>query len=57
MAISTRWYLPALAAGFFLSSQAAASAAHGCRQVSQASCAVAKVAAVPHPPAREARVI
>jgi hypothetical protein len=27
MAISTRWYLPALVAGFFLSSQAAAPAA------------------------------
>jgi hypothetical protein len=38
--------LPAsLVAGFFLSSQAAAPAAQGCRRVSQASCAVAQVAA------------
>ena len=39
-----RWHhLPALTdAGFFLSSKAAPPSAQGCRQVSQASCAVAK---------------
>jgi hypothetical protein len=36
MAISTRWYLPALATGFFLSSQAAAPACSLSRRAWQA---------------------